>query len=576
MSSISLAAKEAEETPEDLEATDENLSAVIYLATVWIVLFITFMIYHFAGRCIRYQRRVACMSNPTQRLFAQPGSTYAWFKRNIFDAPLFRTRHHREYKLFRLNMGYLPSRLQAIILVGYILANVALSMIFIDPGSHRAFEDMRDRTGVLSIVNLLPIVILGGRNNPLIGIMGLSFDTFNLAHRWFGRTAIIHSIAHVVFFLLHEVRDNGWDSVQQLIAHDVFYTSGTAAFAAFILIFIQACSPVRHAFYEIFLHFHIFLFFVACAGIWVHCQSKDLFQLFIVQIVLALWFLERLFRLGLIIVRNRGGTNAEVELLPGDCLRINLKIARPWRFKSGQHVYLYMPKIGWWTSHPFSLAWSQGDEDSERQFCLEHLDKSGLSKVSMSLLVRRRSGFTNALFQRAEATPEKKFTISALVEGPYGYQDLTSYGTVILFAAGVGITHQVSHLRSLLQGYRNSTAAVRRITLVWMIQSADYLEWINPWLAEALSSTENEDLLKVLIYVTRSADTVRWSSPPGILIFPGKPDIAKIVDTERASRIGACAISVCGTGSLGDDVRSIVRARQGKWSIDFFEESFSW
>ena len=43
-----------------------------------------------------------------------------------------------------------------------------------------------------------------------------------------------------------------------------------------------------------------------------------------------------------------------------------------------------------------------------------------------------------------------KFVTTAFVEGPYGYQSFQSYGTVMLFAAGVGITHQVPHVRDLV------------------------------------------------------------------------------------------------------------------------------
>lgn len=48
---------------------------------------------------------------------------------------------------------------------------------------------------------------------------------------------------------------------------------------------------------------------------------------------------------------------------------------------------------------------------------------------------------------------------------------LHSYGTVMLFAGGIGITHQVPHVRDLVTGFGNGTVAARKVILVWVIQS---------------------------------------------------------------------------------------------------------
>lgn len=48
---------------------------------------------------------------------------------------------------------------------------------------------------------------------------------------------------------------------------------------------------------------------------------------------------------------------------------------------------------------------------------------------------------------------------------------LGSYGTVVLVAGGIGITHPVPFLRDLVEGYANGTIATRRVVLVWIVQS---------------------------------------------------------------------------------------------------------
>ncbi|KAL8877738.1 MAG: hypothetical protein Q9198_004300, partial [Flavoplaca austrocitrina] len=188
--------------------------------------------------------------------------------------------------------------------------------------------------------------------------------------------------------------------------------------------------------------------------------------------MVLLWAAERFIRLATLIYRSfgRGGTKAELELLPGDACRVTLKIARPWVFRPGQYAFITVPSVGLWTSHPFSIAWSNNNadeknQDSEKgyQITPEDILSSSREKTSMSLIIRRRTGFTDKLFEKAERSPSGITTVAALVEGPYGgHASLQSYGTVMIFAGGVGITHQVPFVRDLVAGYASGTLAARK------------------------------------------------------------------------------------------------------------------
>ena len=158
-----------------------------------------------------------------------------------------------------------------------------------------------------------------------------------------------------------------------------------------------------------------------------------------------------------------------------------------------------------------------------------------------------------------------------------GNQSLNSYGTVMLFAAGVGITHQVPHVRALVAAYANGTAATRKVVLVWIIKSPEHLEWIRPWMTEILGMEKRREVLKILLFVTRPRSTKEIHSPSSsVQMFPGKPDVNALVAQEQAKQLGAMAVSVCGTGSLSDDVRRAVRVRCEETNIDFVENAFSW
>lgn len=64
--------------------------------------------------------------------------------------------------------------------------------------------------------------------------------------------------------------------------------------------------------------------------------------------------------------------------------------------------------------------------------------------------------------------------------------------------------------------------------------------------------------------------------PQTVQMFPGKPSIDTLVERESREQVGAMAVSVCGPGGLGDDVRLAVRRRQSTRNIDFLEEGFGW
>lgn len=268
-----------------------------------------------------------------------------------------------------------------------------------------------------------------------------------------------------------------------------------------------------------------------------------------------------------------------IETLPGGAVRVSLKMARPWRFRPGQHVFLTIPSIGLWTSHPFSVAWSDEDDqlDSEKGSTLDGQDVLATAGTTMSLVVRRRAGFTDGLHAQV-AKSNGHLAVNAIVEGPYGgHQNLNSYGTVVFFAGGVGITHQVPFVRDLVAGFADGTVAARRVLLVWVIQSPEHLEWIRPFMTSILALDKRRDVLRIQLFITRPRSTKEIHSPSAtVQMFPGKPNVDTLVQMECEHQIGAMGVSVCGTGSLTDDVRDAVRSRQGWRNIDFFEESYSW
>ena len=563
-----------------------NNDAIKYIGFTWAALVGALLCYRWILYLLRHIRQLTNLyhgssSDGRQRYFSIPNEKWAWIKRHILSAPLWSRRHNREFQLSSaVNVGTLPSRLQMFFLFGYLGLNVTFVVWDIEWHTSEFYDQGLQRTGILAVLNMIPLFLLAGRNNPLIFFLGISFDTYNLIHRWIGRIAILEAAAHASFWMAHKIAEDGskgWSIIADAMAHSQMILTGLIGLSAFVTIFFQAPSIVRHAFYETFLHIHIALALTAVGVLWVHLEGLPSQSMLLVALIM--WVIERAVRIFWIVLNNctrKGVTKAEVEALPGEAVRITLHVARPWKFRPGQHIYLYMPSVGLWTSHPFSLAWSEECDGSEKSLPVSRQDMLTTKKTSVSIIVRRRTGFTDKLYMRAEAM-DKPFTTNAYVEGPYGNQNFRSYGTVMLFAAGIGITYQVPHVRDLVAGYSNGMCATRKIILVWIIQSPEHLEWIRPWMTQILGMDKRREVLKVLLFVTRPRSTKEIHSPSAsVQMFPGKPDVSALIAKEQDQQVGAMAISVCGTGSLSGDVRKATRDRCETTVIDFFEEAFSW
>lgn len=529
-------------------------------------------------------RRISTFGDHKQRYYVLAHTTFSWVKKHLIYAPLFRTRHNREFQLSSaINMGNLPSRFHGVLVVGFVAMNIILCVITIP---YRLEEDtvaaiVRNRTGTMATINLIPLVLMAGRNNPLIAMLQVPFDTWNLLHRWLGRIVVVEALVHSFAWMIPKASEASWAVVKIALAKSSFLLTGLVATCAFTVLLLHSPSPVRHAFYETFLHSHFAIAAISFGFLWVHLNGLAAQAYLLAAIVL--WALERTTRLIILFYRNFGreSTSVIVEALPGDAMRITLRMARPWIFKPGQHIYLYIPAVGGWTSHPFSVGWSQIETKTshEKSLPMTRQDILGVpQKETVSLLVRRRTGMTDTLFQRASNATGSRVTLRAFAEGPYGsLHSLDSYGTVMLFAGGVGITHHVPFVRHLVAGFAEGTVATRRLTLVWIIQSPEHLEWIRPWMTSILAMDRRREVLRIMLFVTRPRNAKEIQSPSAtVQMFPGRPNIDTLVGMEVENQIGAMGVLVCGNGSLSDDVRKVCRKRQSQSSIDYVEESFSW
>ncbi|KAF2816517.1 uncharacterized protein BDZ99DRAFT_485104 [Mytilinidion resinicola] len=540
-----------------------------------------------------HMRHLNAMGKKEQAYWGQNRTSWwPWLQKHLFMAPLWKHRHNRPFQLSStVANGTLPGRFHTLLLAVYLLSNIAYCLVlpWDRPDSSSVIAALRGRSGSLAALNLIPTILFALRNNPLIWILKVSYDDFNLLHRWAARLVVIESLVHTLAWLVNTHHAGNWAGVGEVLKANASYQWGMVGTAIFLFMVVQACSPIRHSFYETFLTAHRILAIVAIIGVYVHIDLHHLPQLPWIKIVFTLLGLEWFFRVARIVWFNLGRrrcTRVQIEALHGEACRVTVDMVRPWTPRPGCHVHIYLPALQWWTSHPFSVAWSKPDKEwspiedklptSEKE--IEELFSLRRSSRSISLICRAREGITRLMYEKASNSPNNTFTTWGAIEGPYGGHDsLKSYGTVLLFAAGVGITHQVQYVRELLQGFADGTVATRKVVLVWTVPSAECLEWIKPWMDEILSMPRRKEVFKMMIFVSkpRRPEEIRSVSET-ITMHPGRCPIPSVLDREIATRVGAVAVTVCGAGPFTDDVRAAVRRRVDTCHMDFIEEAFTY
>jgi len=537
----------------------------------------------------RHNRHLTAMGNAQQAYWTRNRTRWwPWLNRHVLVAPLWKKKHNAQLQISSaIDNGTLPGRWHTIILVVYVGLNaawcVALPYHVLDHKSTMAA--LRGRSGTLAALNLIPTVLFALRNNPLITILQVSYDDFNLFHRWAARITIVEAIVHTAAWIYNTVHSAGWDQVGVALRTERSSGWGMVGSIAFTFIAIQAWSPFRHAFYETFLNIHRLSVIAAFIGLYKHLELHTLPQMPWMYLIFFCWAAEWLLR-GLSILYYgfslKKRSRITVEAMPGEAVRLTIDMVRDWTPRPGCHVHMWMPALALWSSHPFSVAWATPSTPDSKEIGLPVLEgdilMAGAPQKSrqINLVCRARTGLTRKMYEKACKAPNEQFTTFGFIEGPYGgNHSLDSYGTCLLFAGGVGITHQVLYLKHLVQGHYYGTTATRKVVLIWTVPSSDCLEWVRPWMDEVLRMKGRKHVLRVKLFISRPKGRVESSSET-VKMYSGRPNAAALIEEEFRNRIGAMAVTVCASGGMADGVRHAVRPWLTKGSVDFIEEAFTY
>ncbi|KAF7114977.1 hypothetical protein CNMCM5793_000747 [Aspergillus hiratsukae] len=577
---------------------DVLLSRILLGVLILVVVFVlSIRLAQFVHSYLRQAIAVAAPEASEAQRFWRHGRWPFWaaVNKHLLYAPLLGRRHNRPLRLGpRLHFGAIPSRIHTILILLYTAVQV-FACAYLDYATldrSALFAELRGRAGTLAVLNLVPLIILGCRNNPLIALLAVSFRTFNLLHRWLGRLVVLATVVHVAAWAVNAVEEDGLTAMLERIKSASFFQWGCCAAVCFLFILVQSLPPIRHLCYETFRHLHQLAGLTALLGVFFHLKVDDLPQLSWVTTAAVLWFLERCARLLRLVylnyTRSAGCTVARVEALPSNVCRVTFYLPKHASIDPGCYAHAYFPSVSWWMSHPFSIAWTEPEipcagaideshhTDSAPTTAVEKINGAGNTRLT--IIIVARGGMTRRLYKKAVSQHGHCTSIRAFVEGPYasGTPGMGSYGTVVLFSAGVGITHHLMYARQLIQRASEGLVATRRLHFTWSVGSLNQLLWVQGFLDAILGIPGARGILKIQLFVSGQEESDHpINSCDCIEVRFGRCDPKSVLDSVLQHQVGAAVVSVCGPGGYTDDVRNAVRSRLGGPAIlDFLEEAF--
>lgn len=276
--------------------------------------------------------------------------------------------------------------------------------------------------------------------------------------------------------------------------------------------------------------------------------------------------------------------------LAGDVTRVTVRNpVISW--KPGQHVFLSIPALAPFQSHPFTISSLPSDNKIE-------------------FLIRAESGATRAILNHAEkwnTAIDSDSTRLVALDGPYGaIRALRQFDSVVFFAGSMGVTFTMPLLRDIVEGWRagsngGSLPITKHVHFVWAIRSHSHISWFQKELESLMRDVEDcratnpkfKPTFEISIYLTsdphmsatspsahgtglhiqRTPSTtsdssqtttslsplVSWekglSSKSPVCLRTGRPNIDNIILSTLEVAEGESAVVVCGPSGLSTDVR---------------------
>ena len=333
------------------------------------------------------------------------------------------------------------------------------------------------RAGMLAVAMVPWIVALSTKANIITMLTGLGPERLNGLHRWSAYICLFLSLVHMIPFYITPIWEDGaMMNYRKFINLPMYaYGNGIAAIVPLFVLCVHSLPILRHWMYELFIIIHIPVSWIFVAMLFWHTKNflSSWGYLWSTVVIWILTYLARLFYLNWTNPFHMSafmiGEESAVTLLPQNAIKVTVPTKMRWR--PGQYVYLRMPGISFFESHPFTIA----------SLCSDDFPSAyGDNYRDLTLVFRPFQGFTRKVWRKAlENGPYRTYT--ALLEGPYGgmQREMAAFDDVVFFAGGSGITAIASQLLDLIKKIRDGKAVTKSVKVIWALKSPETMEWFQ-------------------------------------------------------------------------------------------------
>jgi predicted ferric reductase len=334
------------------------------------------------------------------------------------------------------------------------------------------FERIGFRGAWVSLMQVPLVIILAARTNIVGFIIGSSYERLNWAHRWIARTLLVTVAVHSGFFLREWIRADFLQLELQIMG---IVKYGMGAGGVLLWMNLSGLPFFRHVFYEFFVLQHL-----ASIGVflWLLYKHVPSYAMHFVWMAIGFVAFDRAARLLFLAFRNvrilsrgsksgrlvdRIGYEAEIHASPGNVTQVLIRNI-PFQWSAGQHVYIYIPRMGLIESHPFTISNACKLKSEPHTEITEETEPPFIE-----LQIRAHSGFSRRLrnLAKTKSTLDNPLMVRCFLQGPYGsFPQWNTYDTLVLIAASTGASFTMPIFESVLA----NPCCVRRLHFLLLVR----------------------------------------------------------------------------------------------------------
>ncbi len=361
------------------------------------------------------------------------------------------------------------------------------------------WERIGYRNAWVTVTQVPLLYLLASKTNMIGIIIGTSHERLNWLHRWVARTMFVTATVHGFHFWSEWVY---YDIVQtELATLSTIVPYGLGAWGILLWMTVTSFKPFRSMAYEFFVIQHILAAIIFLYVVYVHIPVSARYN---VWFAIGAISFDRVCRLVLLVWRNvkiepkktcckggqRFGYQTQLTAVGNSITVLTISNAH-FEWFAGQHLYIWIPRIGLLETHPYTIATS-------------HPLPGTCTCNSIQLVVRSHNGFSkrlNQFAQKAEAS-SKKETVTAFLVGPYGQPPRWDiFETLILISASTGTSFTLPILESLLES--KVTNCTKRVDFLLAAKQGEEVGFYHERLHEAIDRAQSVGIdLTVHIAVT--------------------------------------------------------------------------